>query len=185
MFAARLHRSTGVERPLIEKRHLRSLLRSRSYESLLVWAIATTGLLLPWCVGIGVKLYLDARGEPTWDWLYFLHPGTLIAEVWATLWFAAPSLLLALVSGLLFCGRFEPLRRLNRLEMSLLVLPAALWGGYASVTAYIEMFWSFHPVAFLLPFFYTALYVGQYVLGLLAGIVLASIAHAARRMTSG
>ncbi|MDH4109250.1 MAG: hypothetical protein OEW35_13105 [Gammaproteobacteria bacterium] len=163
------------------QRHLRSLLGERSWASFLVWAIAIAGIALPWCIGTGVKLYLDAQGKPTWDWLYFLHPGTLLAEIWATAWLAAPSLLLALFAALMFCGRIEILRRFDRIEMTLVVLPSATWGGYASALVFIEMFRVFHPVAFLLPFFYTVLYAGYYLLGLLVGLALAAVVHTLRQ----
>jgi len=184
MLTDRLRRRAGIAPEPSAERHLRSLLRHRSFESMLVWSIAISGLALPWCVGVGVKLYLDAHGSPTWDWLYFLHPGTLLAEMWATVWLAAPSLLLALVAALLFCGRIGALRRLGRLEMVLVVLPAAAWGAVASAFVYIDMFRDFHPVAFLLPFFYTALYAGQYALALAAGLILAITVHALRAVLS-
>lgn len=175
----------GSSRPKrAARRHVRSLLRERSLESLLVWSIAITGLILPWCVGIGVKIYLDTHGKPTWEWLYFLHPGTLLAEVWATVWLAAPSLLLALIAALMFCGRIESLRGLSRSEMMLVILPAAVWGAARSVFVYIDMFWEFHPIAFMLPFFYTALYAGHYLVGMVVGMALAGSVHTLRAVLS-
>lgn len=149
-------------------------------ESLVVGPVLGLGLLLPWLVGIGMKLYLDARGEPTWDWLYFLHPGRLALELWATLWLAAPSLVLALVARLLFRDRLPGATLLSPAEKAAAILVAAAWGAAGSLPVLIALFRDFHPVSFLVPFFHTLLYLDDYLLGLAAGALLAVTGSALR-----
>lgn len=38
-------------------------------------------LLLPWATGAAVKIYLDARGLPTYPWVYYVKPWTLAVFV--------------------------------------------------------------------------------------------------------
>ncbi|NIP82816.1 MAG: hypothetical protein GWM90_27780 [Gemmatimonadetes bacterium] len=63
------------------------------------WGLATlfgfTGLLLPWTVAVGVKLYLDAHGQPTLPFTEFLGPAEvpILLVLTATSW-AFPFLLL-------------------------------------------------------------------------------------------
>ena len=155
---------------------------NRSIDSALKYAILITGIVIPWAVGIGVKIHLDALGEPTWDWLYFLHPGRLLAEVWATFWFAAPSLALVILAHFLLSGRITRLNFLSANERRAVILTSAIWGGIGSVPIFIEVFRELDPIVFFVPFFITAIYVGHYLLGLIAGAVLALGSYGIRRM---
>jgi hypothetical protein len=114
-------------------------------------------------------VHLDRQGQPTWEWLYFLHPGRLIVELWSTVWFAAPNLILALLACLMFTGRVPGIDRFNLWEKTLVIVSSLLTGSIASVTTFIEAFADCHPVIFLLPFFLTVVYAGDFALGLLAG----------------
>lgn len=152
---------------------LTKFLRRRSLGGLLVWLSLLVGVLTPWCVGIGIKVYLDLHDRPTWNWMYFLHPGHLLFELWATFWYALPAIAIALLTYILFSGRYQSPDRFNPLEKSLIVLSGLAWGSIASVPVFIRIFWKFDPVVMVFPFFVTAAYAGQYVLGLLAGLVLA------------
>lgn len=143
--------------------------------------IIIAGIMIPWCIGIGVKIYLDLQGEPTWSWLYFFQPGILLAEIWAMFWFAAPSLLLGLLAYLLFSGRIRRLSFLNHFEQWLVVVPSAIWGGLGSVPIFLEVFWELDPIVFYVPFFITAVYVGDYVVGLIAGFAMALASYGIRK----
>ena len=154
------------------------------FDSFLKWTIIAAGAVTPWCVGAGMKIYLDRLGEPTWDWLYFLHPGRLLAEIWATLWFAAPSLLLALLAHFLLAGRISRLNFLNQYEKRLTLIISASWGGAASVPVFLEVFRLLDPIVFFFAFLVTAQYIADYVLGLLAGFLLAVTSYAIRRVVS-
>jgi uncharacterized membrane protein len=161
---------------------VRSFLTRRSLGSALAWTALAVGVFLPWCVGAGVKVHLDRHGQPTWEWLYFLHPGRLIVELWATVWFAAPNLILALLAYLMFTGRVPGIDRFNLWEKSLVIVSSLLMGSIASVTTFIEAFADFHPVIFLLPFFLTVVYAGDFALGLLAGVLLALCSYGTRHL---
>ncbi len=154
----------------------------RDFKPMFVWLVVSIGALLPWVVGIGVKVYLDLKGEPTWDWLYFLNPGILVVEVWSTFWLAAPSIVLGLLAHLMFSGRIPWARPLMRWEQGMIVIASALWGAAGSVPVFIEMFWKFHPISFVVPFLYTWLYVDDYLLGLATGTLLAVVSIGVRRL---
>lgn len=156
------------------------MLTQRTPEARLVWIVLALGALLPWCVAIGVKLYLDSHGSSTWGWRYFLHPGTVLAEIWTTVCLAAPSMVLAIFALQLFSGRLKWLNMLSRLEKASVIAACAAWGAVGSVPVFVEMFREFHPVSFFFPFFWTALYVDDYALGLFAGFVLAFAGYGVR-----
>jgi hypothetical protein len=142
------------------------MLTQRTPEARLVWIVLALGALLPWCVVIGVKLYLDFHGSPTWGWRHFLHPGIVLAEIWTTVCLAAPSMVLAIFALQLFSGRLKWLNMLSRLEKASVIAACAAWGAVGSVPVFVEMFREFHPVSFFFPFFWTALYIDDYALGL-------------------
>jgi hypothetical protein len=148
-------------------------LRQRSIGSTLAWAALLLSMLLPWSIAVGVKLYLDSQGKPTWDWLYFAHPTLILYELWATLWFALPGIGVALLCYLLFTNRFAFSRRLGAGEKSAIALASLLVGAIGSIPTFISVFMEFHPIVLMLPFFVMIPYVGYYALGLVAGIVMA------------
>ena len=160
-------------------------LREPSAESRLARGVLVLGALLPWSVGAGIKLYLDIRGEPTWSWLYLLHPAIVLAELWATLWFAAPSIALAFVTYLLATRRIRWLGMLNRFENSLIIVICAMAGAAGSVPVFFELFWVFDPIVLFFPMFVTIVYLHYYALGLLAGILAAFLSYGLRRLRAG
>ena len=66
----------------------------------LFWGILLVGLLLPWTVGVWVKISLQAKGMPTFPWLYFLAPGRILGEAIVSAYWALP------FTGLAFLGRY-------------------------------------------------------------------------------
>ena len=153
--------------------------------SIVAWICGLVGVLLPWSVGIGTKIYFDLHDHPTWDWLYFLHPARLLFEVWATFWFALPAIALAVLAYFLFTDRIPRLAGFNDFEKSLVILPSLVWGAVGSVPVFLDIFREFHPIVVLIPFFVTFAYVGDYTIGLLAGLVLAICSCAVRRCFHG
>jgi len=153
-------------------------------ESRLARGVLTLGALLPWSIGAGIKLYLDFHGEPTWSWLYLLHPVIVLVEIWATIWFAAPSIVLVIITYLLATRRIRWLDRLNRLESSLIVIISALVGATGSIPVFFELFRVFDPIVLFFPMFVTVVYLGYYVLGFLAGILAAFLSYGLRRIAA-
>jgi hypothetical protein len=164
---------------------LRQLLERPKLEILLTWGTAALGAVIPWSVGIGVKLHLVSEGKPTWDWSYFLQLQSLLVELWATLWFAAPSVGLAFFAHLLFSGRFPRLAGLASFEKTLIVLASALCGGVASGRVFLDVFWLLDPSVFLFPSAVVIRYAGYYLLGLVAGCALAGLSAGFRRAGRG
>jgi hypothetical protein len=157
------------------KRHFSEFfqfLKLGNLDSWLLRCVLIAGLLIPWATGIGVKLYLDSRGEPTWDLSYFLYPAIMALELWATFWFALPSLLLAWFGSKLFSPADPWFASLAPWERRMIILSSGVTGSVASVHVFLDVFWNFHPINFLLPFFAVAAY-GRYYL---AGLVLALLA---------
>lgn len=132
----------------------------------LFWVILLVGLLLPWVVAAWVKLSLQAQGSPTWPWSYFLTPGRLMSEAAISIYWALPFTGLALLSryGL---EKALPLFNLAPFErLSCIALAFAL-GVFRAFPLFRDLFWEFHPIVFLFPWF---VYYGRdMLLGLLAG----------------
>ncbi|UCF31149.1 MAG: hypothetical protein JSV26_01615 [bacterium] len=63
------------------------------------WAIALSGMAMPWLVGLGVKVYLMHMGHPTWPISSFLEPVMIpvLLGSTASLW-SSPFLVLALLA---------------------------------------------------------------------------------------
>lgn len=154
----------------------------RTVDSWIKIAVVMSGILIPWCIGVGMKLHLDRLGEPTWDWAYFFHPRSLLTELWATFWFAAPSLALALLAHYLLAGRIARLDFLVASEKRVVVLASAAWGGLQSVPVFLDIFRNLDPIIFLLSFYVAGVYVGHYLTGLLAGLALALASAGLRRL---
>ena len=164
---------------------IRRFLLRPSPGSIVAWICGLVGVLLPWAVGIGIKVYFDLHDRPTWDWLYFFHPAHLLFEIWATFWFALPAIALAVLAYFMFTNRIPRFGGFNGFEKSLIILPSLAWGVFASVPVYLDIFREFHPIVVLLPFFVTAAYAGEYAGGLLAGLLLAICSRAVRRRLHG
>lgn len=94
-----------------------------------VWTIIAIGLLVPWLTGIGVKLYLDARGQPTVDLPDVLAPLSLVLLIPSAVYWAAPFIVLALVAHRILNG--GSLARQTRL-MQLLLASFGLIGALFS-----------------------------------------------------
>lgn len=62
------------------------------------WTIIVVGVLVPWLTGIGVKLRLDAIGQPTVDWSYFLNPLSVVFLIPIAIYWAAPFIAMAMVA---------------------------------------------------------------------------------------
>jgi hypothetical protein len=95
--------------------------------------IATSGVALPWLVGLAVKAWLDAVGEPTYPVSSFLEPVAIIVLLAATVaqW-CWPFLLLAFWVSSRHFPRFAPRRTFGeRLRLARLTHLAGLAGGVA------------------------------------------------------
>lgn len=130
------------------------------------------GLLLPWTVGIGVKLYLDAHSKPTLPWSYFLNVGSLLLFIPLSFWFAVPYL------GLIYFARRilpGPWRGLQSARARVLVVVAGLLGGcIGTVFTFMKVFWEFDPLYFFIPLLWIY-YVPPMVGGVLVGFWIAKI----------
>jgi len=126
--------------------------RERSLSLYLFWVILLVGLLLPWVVGLWVKLLLVSRGSPTWPWVFFLHPGVLLVEVLVSVYWALPFTGLAMLSRYGMEIRL-PLFNLCPMERLLCITLSFLVGVYRAVPLFRDLFWKFHPISFLYPWF--------------------------------
>jgi len=126
-------------------------------------------MILPWSVGIGVKLYLQAIGKPTVPWSYFLSPGSLLLELPLTIWLSSPFI------GLAFLGRHllsaPSFMGTTYRERLIILLCGLLVGAIGTVRTFLGVFWEFDPLYFFLvplPVFYLPYIVA----GLVGGIVI-------------
>lgn len=145
---------------------------ARQYK-LTVRIIVVIGVTLPWLIGSGIKVYFDIHSKPTWEWIYFLHPGRLLIMIWATIWLGAPSLLLAYVTRLLMANKLPKANLLLVWEKYLIIITSALWGLIGSIPILFDMFWDFDPVSLLVPFFWTLMYIDDYLVGMIVGLGMA------------
>jgi hypothetical protein len=144
-------------------------------DRVIVVAVVSTGLLLPWAVAMGVKLYLQARGRPTWPWsdiaayaIFFGPLGSVIA--------AAPLILLAVLYRRWTVGNLGWLSRATPLQGRLVVLFAFAGCVAGMVHVFIGVFWEFDPlVLWFLPGI-VAMYLPWMAGGLAIGALLALIA---------
>jgi hypothetical protein len=116
------------------------------------WVILLSGLLLPWGVGLWVKLTLQSQGSPTWPWVFFLHPGILLVEILVSAYWALPFTGLALLSryGL---ERRLPFFNLAPMERLVCVALSFIVGVFKAIPLFKALFWKFHPISFLYPWF--------------------------------
>jgi len=147
--------------------------RERTLSLYLFWVVLLVGLLLPWTVGFWVKLALESQGSPTWPWAFFLHPGVLLVEVLVSVYWALPFTGLAMLSRYGMEIRL-PLLNLYPMERLLCITLSFLVGVYRAVPLFRDLFWKFHPISFLYPWFIwhggldmvVVLVAGWFVLGL-------------------
>ena len=152
---------------------------------IIIWLIVCLGIVLPWAIGIGVKLYLQSQGKPTWEWSYFFEPENIALELWATAWFAAPYLVLGVLALCIIVGRIPLLDRLTDWERRVIVLASLVWGTVGSVRVFLGMFRSFDPVVFLFAPVFFVQYLDDMAIGLAGGIVIAALSFAVRRLRTG
>ncbi|NTW83022.1 MAG: hypothetical protein HGB36_06600 [Chlorobiaceae bacterium] len=128
-------------------------------------AIIITGLLLPWFVGAGVKLYLSSIGKPTVPWAYFLSPGSILILTPFSIWFAISYIMLA------YSGRqvlAKPFLGLRSCTGRTIFISGGLAGGIiGTVRTFIDVFWVFDFLYFLTPLW--SLNIPYMLAGLLAG----------------
>ncbi len=108
-------------------------------DRVIVVVVASTGLLLPWVVALGVKLHLQAQGRPTVPWsdiaayaISFGPVGSVIA--------AAPLIGLAILYRRWTLGMLLPWPPLNR---RLVVLCTFAGGVVGMVRVFTAIFWDF------------------------------------------
>ena len=132
----------------------------------LFWGILLVGLLLPWTVGVWVKISLQAKGMPTFPWLYFLAPGRILGEAFVSAYWALP------FTGLAFLGRYGLEARLPFFDIGpcdrvACIIFSFVVGVWRAVPLFRDLFLEFHPIVFLYPWFVR--YGRDMVLALLAG----------------
>lgn len=145
------------------------------------WLLLGTALVLPWGTGAAVKIWLDARGLPTYPWFYYLNPWTLgVFVLPSSLYWSSP--LLALAFAWRRTARSDRWLGTTAGERLLVVGCGFAFGAGGAVRLYIALFrdmgGSAVPVG-LLPF----LYLPHVLLGLFLGSAVAGAR--ARRRRSG
>jgi len=145
------------------------------------WFIIAYGLALPWIVGIGVKLYLQIQGKPTWPWSFFFQPHILLISILCTVWFASPYIGLAFLARFILSAR--SFFRTGYLERLIIILAGLLWGSVGSVKIFLAIFLPFDPLIFF-AFSLPALYGDDMLIGLLGGSVVATVMVLLRKPTS-
>lgn len=144
-------------------------------DRVIVVVMVCTGLLLPLAVGVGVKLYLQALGRPTWPWsdirayaIYFGPFASVIA--------AAPLIVLAAVYRRWTVGDRGWPSRATPLQRRLLVLSTFAGCVAGMVRVFIDVFWEFDPIILYLVPGLVLMYLPWMAGGLVAGALLAAIA---------
>ncbi|UCF88869.1 MAG: hypothetical protein JSV70_01040, partial [bacterium] len=134
---------------------------------LAAWFVGLSGVCVPWLAGIGVKLYLQSMGHPTWPISSFLHPGVLFVILGSTLFlWSSPFVILA------FLVRYRvasPRRRRTFRDGLWLAGVAYLGGMGAAVIIFPGVFWDFDILYLFIPIgFFIA---GAMLLGYGAGLL--------------
>jgi hypothetical protein len=158
-----------------------SLAEVRGPARRIFWFIISLGVGLPWLVGIGIKLVLQARGKPTLPWSYFLSPpSSLFLLVPLTVWWASPYIVLAfLARSLLSASSFFQTVHTERL---IIIFSGLLTGTLGTVNTFLIVFEEFDPVYVFVPLpVFHAIYI---IIGLLVGSIIAGISVLVRRRNS-
>lgn len=139
------------------------------------WAIIAIGIASPWIVGITVKLYLSAQGQPTLPLTYFLHLESLLI-IWipASIWWAIPYIGLAFFAHKVLSHSFLGLKSYT--ARVIFVSCGFLGGCVGTVIVFVGVFWEFDPLFLFLPllWIYYPLFLGALLLlGLLFGFLIA------------
>ncbi|NTW53628.1 MAG: hypothetical protein HGB15_02435 [Chlorobaculum sp.] len=127
-----------------------------------------TGLVLPWLVGVGVKLYLSAHGKPTIPWSYFINIGSILLLIPFAIWFSLSYIMLAYVGRTVLAKPFFGLETIT--GRLIFVLGGFAGGVIGTVMTFIEVFWVFDFLYFLAPLW--AFNIPHMLAGALAGYVL-------------
>ncbi len=107
------------------------------------WLIAVPGWVLPWAIGVGVKLYAQAQGRPTIPWSHFVDPGALLFEIPLSIFWATPHIALGLVATPILQGRIACLHWASHLERVCILGAAFVCGTVGLVAVFIDGFWNF------------------------------------------
>ncbi len=156
-------------------------MNSKTINKNIALAIVLLGLTLPWIIGIGVKLYLQFQGKPTWTWSHLSDPTILFLMIHANFWFALPYLGLASLSRQIFQRRLPFFNQFNPWVNWLMIFSGLLWGTVASVRLLLKIFWVFDPRILVFPFLISFYYVGYMFLGLGFGWIVALAISAFRK----
>lgn len=147
--------------------HEQRISERKEHHGYIFWGIIVIGAILPWIVGITVKLYLDAHGKPTLPWSYFINFGSLIFLIPVSVWFAIPYIILAYVARNLLA---KPFWGLESYVARLLFIGGGLVGGcIGTVMKFIEVFWEFDPLFFVIPLW--VYYIPHMLIGLFVGFL--------------
>lgn len=106
--------------------------------------IAGAGFVAPWLTGVGVKLYLDAHGQPTHAWSEFLNPVAFAILIPATLVWASPFIALALFAW--WFQRHPTWPWLTATDRWLVVFGGLAVGLWQEVRLFVEVFWVWNPI---------------------------------------
>jgi hypothetical protein len=147
---------------------------------LIFWYIIIVGMVLPWIVGIIIKMYLDSQGKSTYPWSYFLNIDALVFLLPLTLWFAIPFILLAFLHRIFI--QKKSFAKLNSYTSRLMVTVFSTLGGIIGVViTFTGVFWKFDMIYFFIPLW--VFYLPTMVLGLFGGILAGQIFEKTRNRT--
>ena len=148
----------------------------RRVDRVIVVMVVITGLLLPWAVAVGVKLYLQGLGRPTVPWsdisayaIFFGPLGSVIA--------AAPLVILAVLYRKWTLGKLAWFSRATPLQARLVVLCGFAGCAAGMVRTFIYVFWEFDALVLWFIPGIVAMYVPWMAGGLAVGAVLAVISE--------
>jgi hypothetical protein len=139
--------------------------------------VAGAGCVAPWITGAGVKLYLDAHGQPTHPWSEFLNPVAFAILIPATLVWASPFIALALFAW--WFQRRPAWPWLTATDRWLVVLGGLLVGLWKEVQLFVEVFWVWDPIALFAGPLLAMYCVPHIVAGMALGAVAAAVLHGA------
>jgi len=112
--------------------------------------IGLTGILLPWVVGLGVKLYLQFRGRPTLPIEGFIDPASIVVLLILTMvMWSSPFLVLALLVAFRFS--FGPSGVYSFRCRRRLIWWPYFAGAAAAICVFVPVFWQFDSMLLLLP----------------------------------
>ena len=137
----------------------------------LFWIIIIIGIMLPWIVASGVKIYADAHGAATYPWSYFLSPLRIITLAPAAAWVAAPYFVFAFITIIIIRKPFAGL--VTYIERFLMLLAGLAGGVIYSVIEYIDQFSPFDSYHFAMSVASIWYFTAQYILlGCIIGYLL-------------